>query len=71
MHPSDLVQQAVRDLPDRAREVVVLHYFTGLSHKKIAASLGLSLEAVHGRLVRARRILADRLRGDGMGDIEL
>jgi DNA-directed RNA polymerase specialized sigma24 family protein len=49
----------------------VLHYFTGLSHKEIAASLGLSLEAVHGRLVRARRALADHLRGNGMGDIEL
>ena len=70
-HPSDLVQQAVKDLPDRSREVVVLHYFTGLSHKEIAASLGLSLGAVHGRLVRARRMLADRLRGDGMGDLEL
>lgn len=70
-HPSDLVQRAVRDLPERAREVVVLHYFTGLSHKEIAASLGLSPEAVHGRLVRARRILAERLRGNGMGDLEL
>jgi RNA polymerase sigma-70 factor, ECF subfamily len=70
-HPSDLVQQAVRDLPDKSREVVVLHYFTGLSHKEIAASLGLSLGAVHGRLVRARRMLADRLRGNGMGDLEL
>ena len=70
-HPRDLVRQAVRDLPDRAREVVVLHYFTGLSHKEIAASLGLSPEAVHGRLVRARRKLADRLRDNGMGDLEL
>ena len=52
-HQSDLVRQAVADLPERAREVVVLHYFTGLSHREIAASLGLSLEAVHGRLVRA------------------
>ena len=70
-HPSDLVRQAVLDLPDRAREVVVLHYFTGLSHKDIAASLGVSAEAVHGRLVRARRILAERLSGNGMGEIEL
>jgi RNA polymerase sigma-70 factor, ECF subfamily len=69
--PSDLVRQAVRDLPDRAREVVVLHYFTGLSHKEIAVSLGLSPEAVHGRLVRARRILAERLSGNGMGELEL
>lgn len=71
LHRSHLVQQAVTELPRRAREVVVLHYFTGLSHKEIAASLGLSPEAVHGRLVRARRILADRLRGNGMGDVEL
>jgi len=69
--PRDLVQQAVGDLPDRSREVVVLHYFTGLSHKEISASLGLSSEAVHGRLVRARRMLADRLRDNGMGDLEL
>ena len=70
-HPSDLVRQAVLDLPERSREVVVLHYFTGLSHKEIAASLGLSAEAVHGRLVRARRMLAERLSGNGMGEIEL
>ncbi len=68
---TDVVRQAVGDLPQRSREVVVLHYFTGLSHKEIAASLGLSLGAVHGRLVRARRMLADRLRGNGMGDLEL
>jgi RNA polymerase sigma-70 factor (ECF subfamily) len=68
---SDLVRQAVWDLPDRAREVVVLHYFTGLTHKEVAASLGLSLEAVHGRLVRARRILADRLHGNGARDVDL
>ena len=70
-HSSDLVEQAVKELPVRSREVVVLHYFTGLSHKEIAAHLGLSMEAVHGRLVRARRMLADRLRGNGFGDLEL
>ncbi len=71
LRANDLVRQAVRDLPDRAREVVVLHYFAGLSHKEVAASLGLSLEAVHGRLVRARRILADRLHGNGVGGLDL
>jgi RNA polymerase sigma-70 factor (ECF subfamily) len=65
-----LVRQAVIDLPKSAREVVVLHYFSRLTHKEIATSLGLSQEAVHGRLVRARRILAERLRGNGLGDIE-
>ena len=58
-----------KKLPDRSREVVVLHYFTGLSHKEIAASLGLSPEAVHGRLVRARRMLAGRLEDNGFGGV--
>jgi RNA polymerase sigma-70 factor (ECF subfamily) len=70
-HINDLVRQAVRDLPDKAREVITLHYFANLSHKGIAASLGLSLEAVHGRLVRARRMLAKRLLDNGIGDLEL
>ena len=67
---SDLVHQAVLRLPGAAREVVVLHYFTGLSHKQIAAMLDVSPQAVHGRLVRARRKLADQLRRNGMGSLE-
>jgi RNA polymerase sigma-70 factor (ECF subfamily) len=54
------------ELPEKAREVVVLHYFVGLSHKEIAALIGASPEAVHGRLVRARRKLAYKLRRDGI-----
>jgi RNA polymerase sigma-70 factor (ECF subfamily) len=69
-HVSDVVRKAVLQLPGRAREVVVLHYFTGLSHKEIAAVLDLSTEAVHGRLVRARRMLADYLLTNGQGDWE-
>ena len=67
--PGEIVRKAVTKLPERSREVVVLHYFTGLSHKEIAASLGLSPEAVHGRLVRARRMLADRLENNGFGGV--
>ena len=70
-HASDVVREAVLALPDRAREVVVLHYFTGLSHREIAAALDLSPEAVHGRLVCARRILADRLVNNGQGELDL
>lgn len=66
-----LVREAVLRLPVSGREVVVLHYFNGLSHKQIAAFLGTSPEAVHGRLVRARRKLADRLLRNGIGNLEL
>jgi len=34
---SNFVRDAVMELPEKAREVVVLHYFVGLSHKEIAA----------------------------------
>jgi RNA polymerase sigma-70 factor, ECF subfamily len=53
-----LVRQSVGQLPARAREVIVLHYFSGLSHEKIAAILNVSRQTVHGRLIRARRKIA-------------
>ena len=62
-----LVRQSVRRLPERAREVVLLHYFSGLSHEEIAAALGTSPQAVHGRLLRARRKMAEDLRRNGLG----
>jgi RNA polymerase sigma-70 factor, ECF subfamily len=68
---SDLVRAAVERLPRSGREVVVLHYFSGLSYERMAAVLGLSPQAVHGRLIRARRSLAEDLRRNGMGRNEL
>ena len=62
-----LVRQSVGRLPDRAREVILLHYFSGLTHEQIAASLGTSPQAVHGQLLRARRKMAEDLRRNGLG----
>jgi RNA polymerase sigma-70 factor, ECF subfamily len=56
-----LVWQAVGQLPALGKEVILLHYFSGLSHDAIAAMLEISPQAVHGRLLRARRVLAKRL----------
>ncbi len=61
-----MVWQAVAELPESGREVVVLHYFSGLSHEAIAVMLEISPQAVHGRLIRARRKLAHRLRRLGL-----
>jgi len=70
-NPGHAIEQAVRravaQLRPPAREVVVLHYFSGLSHKQAAAALGISPEAVHGRLVRARRQVSAYLRRNGVG----
>ena len=63
---SEAVRQSVRRLPAPAREVIVLHYFSGLSHEQISAALGISPQAVHGRLIRARQKIAEDLRRNGL-----
>jgi len=55
------VEEALGLLDERARDIVVLHYFSGLSHEEIARALGLSAAGVHGRLQRARAKLARAL----------
>jgi RNA polymerase sigma-70 factor, ECF subfamily len=65
-----LVRQAVQRLPARAREIVALRYFSSLTHEQIAAALGISADAVHSRLCRARRKMADFLNRNGVGRSE-
>jgi RNA polymerase sigma-70 factor (ECF subfamily) len=55
------VERALTQLAPAAREVIQLHYFSGLSYEEIARALKTTPQAVHGRLQRARRILADEL----------
>ena len=66
-HRANLVRQAVQRLSASAREIVVLRYFSGLSHEQIATVLGISAQAVHSRLCRARRKMADFLKRKGFG----
>ena len=55
------VQEALQLLEQTSREIVVLHYFSGLSYEEIGHALGLSVQSVHGRLQRSRRKLAGLL----------
>ncbi|HVU86452.1 MAG TPA: sigma-70 family RNA polymerase sigma factor [Pirellulales bacterium] len=59
--PGEEIHQALDRLSDAEREILYLHYFSGLSYDEIAAALGISHQAVHGRLQRARRQLASKL----------
>jgi RNA polymerase sigma-70 factor, ECF subfamily len=52
------VNKALEQLSKSEREIIHLHYFSGLSHEEIARVLGISPQAVHGRMQRARRKLA-------------
>ena len=61
----DAVREAVRALPPKLREPIVLRYFEEMRVNDIAKSLGLSVGAVEVRLTRARRRLKEKCQGPG------
>jgi RNA polymerase sigma-70 factor (ECF subfamily) len=59
------VKDAVDGLPTMYREVVVLHYYSGMSYSQIKSVLGISGDRVKGRLARARRQIQACLENEG------
>jgi RNA polymerase sigma factor (sigma-70 family) len=59
----ETILRAVQALPVLYREPFVLRHLEDWSYAQIADVLGLTLEAVETRLVRARRSLREALRG--------
>jgi RNA polymerase sigma-70 factor (ECF subfamily) len=68
----DAVRRAVWRLRTSEREVIVLRYYDNLAYEQIGSVLGISPQAVHGRLTRAKRKIASYLKRDGFkgGDYE-
>jgi len=58
--PSGLVA-ALRKLPARQREVLVLHYFADLTEADIAAATGIGADTVHGHIAVAFSLLRAEL----------
>jgi RNA polymerase sigma-70 factor (ECF subfamily) len=54
---------ALAAVPERQRRAVLLREWQGLSYREIACELGLTLPAVEALIFRARRSLAEALRG--------
>lgn len=59
------VRRALAALPERDREVLLLHAWEGLDRRQIAIVLGCSLSNASVRLHRARRRFAAALAADG------
>lgn len=55
---------AVMELKEKLRVPVYLYYFSGLSIEEIAQTLGIKSGAVQVRLVRARKELKNKLKGE-------
>lgn len=61
--PDTTVLNAVMALPEKYREVVMLHYYQGLSSSAVAHILRLPQATVLTRLHRARKLLESHLKG--------
>jgi RNA polymerase sigma factor (sigma-70 family) len=59
------VEEAVDSLPAMYREVVILHYYSNMSHEEIESALGISGDKVKGRLARARQQIQVHLEKEG------
>ena len=57
----ELVRSIIARLPDKMREVIYLRYYNKMSYQEISKLLGISQEAVNGRLRRAKKIIAKEL----------
>ncbi len=57
----DQLLLALTSLPGEDQELLIGHYFEGLSHAELALSRNISARAVEGRLYRSRQSLKDRL----------
>jgi RNA polymerase sigma-70 factor, ECF subfamily len=58
------IRELLRELPDRERDVVYLHYFLGLPYSEVADRLGISTVAARQYASRARDKLRARITGE-------
>jgi RNA polymerase sigma factor (sigma-70 family) len=62
----DILAEAVRALPDRCRQVIMLRYLDGLAYKEIAVQLNISTETVKTQLAKGMRRCAEFFRERGL-----
>lgn len=60
------VQRALLRLPPTYREIAVLRYWNDLSYEEIVQTTGLPESTIKTRLHRARRMLGEALRAEGL-----
>ena len=68
----EAVREAIAGLQQMYREIVVLHYYNGMSYEQIELFLDIPLSKVKGRLFAARQKIGKYLKNKGLnGDDEL
>ena len=71
-HENDVtesVKEALNKLSASAKELIFLRYYDGMTYEQISAVLGISEQAINGRLRRAKKKMANYLRHSGFGEV--
>lgn len=66
---TEVIREAIGKLSVAARELIYLRYYDGMSYEQISKVLGLSEQAINGRLRRAKKKIAGYLKRNS--DIEV
>ena len=66
-----LIEQALRELPEKQRVPLVLYHFQDLPYQEIATLLHISLAKLKTDIRRARAALASKLCHAGVADVQL
>ena len=66
---AEVVRETLNRLSASAREVVFLRFYDGLSYEQMSAVLGISEQAINGRLRRAKKRMAEHLRHQGFAEV--
>ncbi|MHC4345629.1 MAG: RNA polymerase sigma factor [Planctomycetota bacterium] len=65
------VREAIGRLSASDREVIFLRFYDGMTYESISAVLGISTQAINGRLRRAKKKIAGHLRRAGFAEVDL
>ena len=57
--------EALGELPDKYKDVIILHYYEGYSIEECTKLLGISASAAKMRLMRARELMKEKLIKEG------
>lgn len=64
------IKEALNKLPASSKEVIFLRYYDGMTYEQISAVLGISEQAINGRLRRAKKKMANYLRLTGFDKVQ-
>ena len=67
----EAVKKIIAGLPVKARETIYLRFYNQMSYQDISSLLGISQQAVNGRIRRAKKIVAKELHHQDFIEVDL